>query len=447
MGCHSDITFGVCFGVWSVLFPHRCVFWGWLIAFRIVWIVVFLLVVIGFMPCHTRVVFWLFFSASLKFYEHEKMTDAWCWVFPYGLQFSWCVDAFLCLDVVLFGPFAVVMRWVPQFMLEASFRHVDVCLLPQGSCGIFAPRSGFICRRLVSTRGKSLAEQLCCVLCVVCLSWFFKCFVFVPRVHRFPEHMVSMFSSGLDEAISFRKAALVTAWSLNQWGVHCGGRANPGISVGGVGRSYSDFHRNCVSKGVSCCDDVCWFASHDWFGCRWKGLWCRWRMVCLCVAFFSDGGSRGFEQSSPSFTGSAAESTSGRAMFASLLCCFQIHVDRAAFSSRCWVALEEPIVRRRWSSNVRSVWDGKKSLRFEGVSISQRFQCWTMDFEGWIRSFFVNPFSCTVLCDDLGLCSQSHTAMHRCWTGQFFVCFEVFLLRVLREFSNVHFESDLFVVF
>ena len=83
--------------------------------------------------------------------------------------------------------------------MEASFLRVDVCLLPQGSCGIFPPRSAFICRRLVSTRGKSLAEQLCCVLCVVYLSGLFKCFVFVPRVHRFPEHMVSMFSSGLDD--------------------------------------------------------------------------------------------------------------------------------------------------------------------------------------------------------------------------------------------------------
>ena len=40
---------------------------------------------------------------------------------------------------------------------------------------------------------------VCCVLCVVCLSRRFKCFVFLPRVHRFPEHMVSMFSSGLND--------------------------------------------------------------------------------------------------------------------------------------------------------------------------------------------------------------------------------------------------------
>ena len=77
--------------------------------------------------------------------------------------------------------------------------HVDVCFLFYGSCGIFPTRSSSICRRLVSTRGKSLAQQLCCVLCVVCLSRRFKCFVFVPRVHRFPEHMVSMFMSGVDD--------------------------------------------------------------------------------------------------------------------------------------------------------------------------------------------------------------------------------------------------------
>ena len=69
-------------------------------------------------------------------------------------------------DLLLFGSLAVVMRCVPQFMLEASFRHADVYLLLQGSCGIFPSRSASICRRLVSTRGKSLCRTV--VLCVVC---------------------------------------------------------------------------------------------------------------------------------------------------------------------------------------------------------------------------------------------------------------------------------------
>ena len=36
----------------------------------------------------------------------------------------------------------------------------------------------------------------------------------------------------------------------NRWGVHCGSLANRGISVGGVGRSYSGFHRKLISKVV-----------------------------------------------------------------------------------------------------------------------------------------------------------------------------------------------------
>ena len=112
---------------------------------------------------------------------------------------------------------------------------------------------------------------------------------------------------------------------------------------------------------------------------------------------------------------------------ASLLCCFQVHVERAAFPSQCWVAVEESerrtlnIVRRRWSSNVRSVWDGKLIVVvcrfFPSLSVfsaqpwrsrlchrSVRCLCTRviMDLEGWIWSFFVNPFSFTVLCDDLG---------------------------------------------
>ena len=73
--------------------------------------------------------------------------------------------------------------------------HVDVFLL-QSSCVIFPPRSESMCRRLLATRGQSLAQQ-----------FFFLCItrnisnglVFVPRVHRFPEHMVSMFMSGVDD--------------------------------------------------------------------------------------------------------------------------------------------------------------------------------------------------------------------------------------------------------
>ena len=53
------------------------------------------------------------------------------------------------------------------------------------------------------------------------------------------------------------QSAFVSKRSLNRRGVHCGSQANRGISVGGGGRSYAGVHRNLVSKGVSCCDEVC----------------------------------------------------------------------------------------------------------------------------------------------------------------------------------------------
>ena len=170
----NDWLFGVCVAECEAFCTRICVS----VVYRVfsLCVVVFLFVVIGSMSCQARIlVGFCFFCGFLD------------------------VEACLSLDMVLFGSLAVVMRCVPQFMLEASFRHADVYLLLQGSCGIFPSRSASICRRLVSTRGKSLAEQLCCVLCVVCLSRRFKCFVFVPRVHRFPEHMVSMFISGLND--------------------------------------------------------------------------------------------------------------------------------------------------------------------------------------------------------------------------------------------------------
>ena len=180
--CHSDITFGVCFGVWSVLFPHRCVFWGWLIAFRIVWIVVFFACCdwVYAMP-HTSCILIVFLSVTDNSMSMRSCQRRRVGFFHTVSSFLDVWTHFCVLDVVLFGPFAVVMRWVPQFMLEASFRHVDVCLLPQGSCGIFPPRSVFICRRLVSTRGKFWPNS-CVVCCVLCVSRDFSSVLCLFRV-------------------------------------------------------------------------------------------------------------------------------------------------------------------------------------------------------------------------------------------------------------------------
>ena len=53
-----------------------------------------------------------------------------------------------------------------------------------------------MCELFLATRGKSLSEQFCC--------------------EKFPEQMVFMFSSGVDQFVSFRKAVLVSARSLNR---------------------------------------------------------------------------------------------------------------------------------------------------------------------------------------------------------------------------------------
>ena len=90
--------------------------------------------------------------------------------FPCGLQFSWCVDAFLSLDVVLFGPFAVVLRWVPQFMLEASFRHVDVYLLFQRVRAAFFRHGVLSFADVWCGPEESLWPNSCVVCCVLCVS-------------------------------------------------------------------------------------------------------------------------------------------------------------------------------------------------------------------------------------------------------------------------------------
>ena len=159
------------------------------------------------------------------------------------------------------------------------------------------------------------------------------------------------------------------------------------------------------------------------------------------------GGSRGFEQSSPSFTGSVAESTSGRAVFASLLCCFQIHVDRAAFSSRCWVALEEHIVRRRWSSNVRSVWDGKLIVAFLRSFHLSAFSVLNHGLRRVNSEFLCQPVLIHSIVRWLGsLLTKSHGDAPMLNRSVFLCVLRCFLLRVLREFQYA-FRKCFFVVF
>ena len=148
------------------------------------------------------------------------------------------------------------------------------------------------------------------------------------------------------------------ARTLNWWGVNCGSLANRGTAVGGGGRSHSGVHRNPVSRGVSCCDEVrSWVSlqsslfdsksrhyddmdSASWDWCFFlflfvKRLLCRWRIFCPCVAFFSERGYRGFGQSSASFAESVTESTSGRAVLhwgVVFSVPFGVHVGLAALS-------------------------------------------------------------------------------------------------------------------
>ena len=88
---------------------------------------------------------------------------------------------------------------------------------------MFPPLSVSMCKHLLATRGKSLAEQFC--------------------FDKFPEHMVFMFSS--------RCCIIIRLISQS---VACFGAklkpilANRGTAVGGGGRSYSGVHRNLVSK-------------------------------------------------------------------------------------------------------------------------------------------------------------------------------------------------------
>ena len=71
---------------------------------------------------------------------------------------SWCVDAFLCLDVVLFGPFAVVMRCCEECLVEYLF----VCNTMKWS-----DRNVFL-RRLCL---KLLLRERLVVRCVCCGVW------------------------------------------------------------------------------------------------------------------------------------------------------------------------------------------------------------------------------------------------------------------------------------
>ena len=104
-----------------------------------------------------------------------------------------------CILILLFivvcrGRGSFVSMWVvhrcasPQ-MLEVCFisscfsnvhgsHHERVCHF-RVSCFMFPPRSVSMCEHVLATRGKSLSEQFCCV--------------------KFPEHMVFMFSFGVDD--------------------------------------------------------------------------------------------------------------------------------------------------------------------------------------------------------------------------------------------------------
>ena len=92
------------------------------------------------------------------------------------------------------------------------------------------------CEHLLATRGKTLSEQF----------WYVK----------FPEHMVFMFSFGVYDYSSLPQSGACFGTKLKSMRCTPWHTANRGISVGGGGRSYSGFHRNLVSKVVSCCEEV-----------------------------------------------------------------------------------------------------------------------------------------------------------------------------------------------
>ena len=193
--------------------------------------------------------------------------------------------------MVLFGPCGVVNRVVSHKMFDGFVQHlfsksvvclhhedmhVDVCLLLQGSCGIFPSRSVSMSGRLLATRGQSLVQQFCYV-------------VFV-RVSLETYRMVWC----LFRACTARVCRVVTMF-VNE--------------------------RPMVGLSVLCCLGKTCSADEGY--------------SVLEVHVSVKRGSRGFEQSSPSFTKKCYRIDAWACGVASFLCCFQVHVDRAAFSIRC----------------------------------------------------------------------------------------------------------------
>ena len=113
-----------------------------------------------------------------------------------------------------------------------------------------------------------------------------------------------------------------------------------------------------------------------------KRLLCRWRIFCPSIAFFSERGYRGLGQSSPSFTGSVTESTSGRAVLHWGWCLF------CAFWSSCGCRCTFPVDFAWFLKGEHGVWSTlsaesackifvflgmvKYSAWFEGCFMSQR---------------------------------------------------------------------------
>ena len=192
--CHSDITFGVCFGVWSVLFLHRCVFCGWLLAFRIVWIVVFFLLVVSdcFSQRHGD-------SMSMRSCQRRGVgfpprysVLMWCWLAHDGL--------FTVVYLRKRWKFLFSMyfpnRWFACIMWTCMLMCVFYCRVRAS----FSRHGVRPCADGCWRREDSLWPSSFVMLCFLCITRnMSNGLVFVPRVHRFPEHMVSMFSSGLDD--------------------------------------------------------------------------------------------------------------------------------------------------------------------------------------------------------------------------------------------------------
>ena len=178
-GCSSnfcfenDWLFGVCVCVagCEAFCTHICVS----VVYRVFssCVVVFLFVVIGSTSCQARIlVGFCFFCGFLDVWRHVWVL-IWCCLDR--LRLSCVVYLSLCWKL----HFGMLMCICYFRVRAASSRHgvrsfADVWCRPEES---FWPNSCVVC----------------CVLCV------FKCFVFVPRVHRFPEHMVSIFISGLND--------------------------------------------------------------------------------------------------------------------------------------------------------------------------------------------------------------------------------------------------------